>query len=127
MRKKAGIFGFVAVTIILVLVAALFFTKTVMSRTDIDAAELEGYYRVKEEALVKDTREYLSAHGFQNSGVMLTRVVDAEGKRYYTVTVHHGEIDRMTKEERAELADKMSELDFADENCTFSHEFLVNN
>ncbi|MGN0168425.1 MAG: hypothetical protein ACI4AB_10310 [Acetatifactor sp.] len=125
MKRKAGSFGFVAATIILVLVAALFFAGTVMSRTDLDAAELEGYYREKEEQLVKDTREYLNRRGFSNSGVMLTRVVEEDGRRQYTVTVHHGEIDRMTQEKRDELAAELSELDFSDGDCIFFHEFLM--
>lgn len=125
MRKRAGSFGFVAATFILVLVAAFFFAGTVMSRTDFDSAELEGYYREKEAHLLEDTREYLNGHGFLNSGVMLTRVVDEDGQRQYTITVHHGEIDRMTSEEREELAEELSELTFADEHCTFFHEFLM--
>lgn len=126
MRKKAGSFGFVAATFILVLVAAFFFAGTVMSRTDFDAAELEGYYREKETLLLADTREYLNGHGFSNSGVMLTRVVDENGQRQYTITVHHGEIDRMTTDEREELAKELSELTFEDETCAFYHEFLIN-
>lgn len=125
MRKKAGSFGFAAATIILVLVAAFFFAGTVMSRTDFDAAELEGYYREKEAQLVKDTRAYLNGHGFQSSGVMLTRVVDADGQRQYTVTVHHREIDEMTDAERNDLAAALAEFDFSDESCVFFHEFLI--
>ena len=124
MRGRAEGFGFAAATIILVLVAAFFCAGTVMCKTDFDAAELEQYYREKEAQLVKDTRAYLDEQGFSNSGVALTRVVEADGSRAYTVMVHHEDIDRMTGEEKAALALELAELDFQDGNSIFYHEFV---
>lgn len=123
--KRTGSFGFVAATIILVMVAALSFAGTVMSRTNFSDAELESYYREQEEQLVKNTRAYLNEQGFFNSGVTLTRVVEADGSREYTVTVHHRQIDRMTEEERASLSQNLAALAFEDDNCKFYHEFLI--
>ena len=126
MRKNAGSLGFWAATILLVLVAAFFFTATVMSRTALDRAELEGYYREKEEQLVREARKYLNAQGYQDSGVMLTRVVGADGSRVYTVTLHHSDFDRLEEEEREALVRELSGLEFADENAVFCHKFLDN-
>lgn len=123
--RKTGSLGFVAATIILVSVAAFSFAGTVISRAECSAGELEGYYREREEQLVKDTRIYLEEQGFFNSGVMLTRVVEADGSRAYTVTIHHCEIDGMTEEERAELSENLARLSFEDANCIFFHEFLM--
>lgn len=124
--KRTGSFGFEAATILFILIAALSMTGTVMSRTSCSNAELEGYYRELEETLTEDTRSYLEEQGFCNSGIMVNRVVEADGRREYTVTVHHREIDRMSEEERVALAEKLALLTFADENCTFYHEFLTN-
>lgn len=114
MRKIAGNLGFVAVTIILVLLTALCFAGTVASRTTLDSSELEGYYRQQEEQLVSRAREFLEERGFVYSGVMLTRVVEADGSRAYTLTVHHGEIDRMSAPERDALAERLADLAFQD-------------
>lgn len=126
MRKNAGSLGFWAATILLVLVAAFFVTATVRSRTALDRAELEGYYREKEEQFVRNARKYLNAQGYQNSGVMLTRVVETDGSRVYTVTLHHSDFDRLEEEEREALVRELSGLEFADENVVFCHKFLDN-
>ena len=110
----------------MVLVAAFFVTATVRSRTALDRAELEGYYREKEEQLVREARKYLNAQGYQDSGVMLTRVVGADGSRVYTVTLHHSDFDRLEEEEREALVRELSGLEFADENAVFCHKFLDN-
>lgn len=122
--RKTGSLKFAAATIILVLIAALSFAGTVMSRTNFSDSELEGYYRELEEQLVRDTRAYLNENGFSNSGVTLTRVVEADGSREYTVAVHHWQIDRMSEEERAALTRALAAFVFEDENCKFNHKFL---
>ncbi len=127
MKRRAGSLGFWAATVILVLVAALAFAESASSRTDFDREELERYYMEKEKQLGEDVREYLNENGFRNSGVTVTHAVDSDGRREYTVTVHHGRIDAMTQAERESLAGKLALLDFADAQCTFKHGFLLNN
>lgn len=112
MEKKAGSFGFMAATVMLVLVAALSIAGTVMCRTRPDHTELEGYYLEKEAQLVKDTMAYLDGHGFTNGGVMLTRVVDGDGSRTYTVTVHHRRIGKMDETGQEDLARELAALAF---------------
>lgn len=126
MKKRAGMVRFLVVTVVLVMVAAYFCVETVSCRVDVAAEEMEMYYREKEAQLVKETREFLKEEGFANSGVMLTKVVDVEGDREYTLTVHHGKIDEMSETERAELLEKMGQLVFAGEGIRFYHEFLLN-
>lgn len=124
MERNAGSFRFWAATVILVSVAALSFAGTVMCRTNLSSEELKGYYREKEEQMVKDTRAYLNRSGFDNSGVMLTCVVDGGGSRTYTVTVHHREIDRMEEAEREALARELASFAFQDDNSSFYYKFL---
>lgn len=125
MERRAGMAGLVAVTILLVLIAAFFCVETVMSRTDIDARELEEYYLAKEQELTREIRELLEEKGFENSGVMVTRVVEVDGSRRYTVTVHHGSIDDMCDEEREKLLEELEEINFSDDRCSFVHQFLL--
>ena len=117
--------AFVAVTIFLIAVIAFCVAGTVISQTDIGAQEMENYYREQEKELLAETKAYLNENGFQKSGVTLTRVVDSEGKREYTFTIHHGKIDKMSEAERIELAESLAEWAVIDENCTFCHEFLL--
>lgn len=126
MRRKRyfSTIAFAAATLALVAVILFSVAGTVLSQSDIGAQELENYYRAQEKELLEETREYLAASGFQDSGVTLTKVVDAEGKREYTFTIHHRKIDKMSGEERRKLVEALSELASIDENCTFSHEFL---
>ena len=111
-------------TIVLILVTAFSIAGTVISKNDFKAGELEQYYLQKEKQLTEDVRDFLNQKGYRNSGVTVTRVVESNGNREYTVTVHHGDIDRMTEGERTVLAGEMGNLTFEDEHCTFSMNFL---
>lgn len=123
-RVKIGNLSFVMLTMCLVLVSAFCITKTVQSQTNTEQIELEQYYRVQEEQLVNGVRVYLNEVGFRNSGVMLTRVVAADGMREYTVTVHHDKISKMDAGQREELKEQLSGFYFPADNCIFYHEFL---
>lgn len=129
--------SFLMLTVMLMLAAALCFNirmaraawHPLFSDTaGVQAAagrKTEEDYREKEEQLCQGVRELLAEEGFGNSGVMLTRVVDAQGNREYTVTIHHRGISRMDEAGRAELLEKLSELAFEEEGCSFSQEFLT--
>lgn len=125
MKRKTGSFQFVAATILLVTVAAISFAGTVMARMSAGGAEPESYYREKEQQLVRDTRQELERQGFVNSGVMLTRVVEGDGRRSYTVTIHHGEIDRMEEAEREILARELAAFAFEEDGSSFQYRFLI--
>lgn len=124
-RKNFEAVGFWVLTLCLVLVSAFFISGTVLSGSNKDEQQLELYYRQQEQQLIRDTRNYLNQSGFQNSGVTLTRVVEESGTREYTITVHHDKIDRMDETERSALKTELATLVFMEENCSFSHEFLV--
>lgn len=125
-RRVPGTMGFMAVTIFLVIVTAFLTVMTLRSRCASDGGESESYYETKEKEMVRRTSAFLQQSGYQNSGVALTRIVDKEGNRQYTMTIHHGKIDKMDEEERENLRRKLSGLTFSSENCSFSHTFLVN-
>ena len=127
-RVKSGVsstIAFLVTTICLVAVIAFCITGTVVSKTNIDVQGVENYYREQEQQLLTETKEYLTKLGFKNSGVTLTRVVDVEGTREYTFTIHHGKIDRMGDKERQQLAEQLSKIAVLDDNCKFYHEFLL--
>ncbi len=123
-RKNFETIGFWVLTLCLVLVSAFFITGTVLSGSNKDERQLGLYYREQEQQLVRDTRNYLNESGFTNSGVTLTSVID-NGMREYTITIHHDKIHRMDETEREILKAELATFVFAEENCSFSHEFLV--
>lgn len=116
---------FYVMTLALVFTAALAAVFTVHSQEKIGAGETEYYYRGLERELVDDVKDYLNGIGCADSGVTLTRVVDGEGNRAYTVTVHHWGIDRMAQIEREELAGQLETLSFVEEGCSFEYYFLL--
>ena len=79
-----------------------------------------------EKGLVEDARLLLSERGFANSGVMLTRVIDENGSRQYTLTVHHGRISKMSDEDRQFLMAELEQIVFEDDNSIFFHKFFEN-
>lgn len=116
---------FCAFTALLVMVIALCVTGTVIGQSHIDEREMEAYYQAKEREMIVEVRNYLNDNGFKNSGVALTRVVDEEGNREYTLTIHHDRIDAMSDEKKNELKVELSAFDFSAANCSFQQEFLI--
>ena len=126
MKKGMKKSGFPAAVLFLTLITVFCSAGTVMSRSDLSMAELEGYYREQEKELVRQTRDFLDDSGYVNSGVMLTRVVDSDGMREYTITVHHGKIDKLCEEDQIVLMSELKQFAFEDENSVFEYIFLTN-
>ena len=101
---------FVFVTVLFVMISAFCISQTVSGKEDGEAKEQEAFYREQENKLLADTRAFLNQEGYYNSGVTLTRVVDSDGSREYTITIHHSRIDRMDDFEKQELKNALEEL-----------------
>ena len=117
--------GFVLVTFVLVLLISFCVTETVSCRGVASDRELENYYGSLERELIKKTKDYLGESGFRNSGVMLTKVIEEDGMREYTLTVHHKKMGKLTSCERIALEEQISNFEFDDEKCKFRHKFLI--
>lgn len=118
---------FAVVTVLLVLISVFFITRTVSGAEDVDAQAREEFFREQEKKVLADTRAYLTEEGFYNSGVTMTRVVDKDGSREYTITIHHSRIDRMDEVEKQDLEKALAELVFVSDECSFCHTFLAYN
>lgn len=121
--------GFIVVSFVLILFIFFCAVGTVQGQENICRVEKERWYREREAALLADTRQYLSESGFRDSGVTLSRTVDAEGSRSYTFTIHHRRIDCMDGNGRQALEEELMALTgtFADDaqgdSCVFSYSF----
>lgn len=118
---------FVFVTVLFVIISAFCISQTVSGKEDAEAKEQEAFYREQEKKLLADTRAFLNQEGYYNSGVTMTRVVDSDGSREYTITIHHSKIDRMDDAEKQELKRALGELVFVSKGCSFCHTFLAYN
>ncbi len=123
--KRTGKLKFWAVTIFLMLVTAFCCAGTAFGRVGADGSKQEAYYRAKENWLVCEARAFLNGEGFENGGVMLTHVTEADGSRFYTLTVHHSGIGRLCEEDRQDFLARLEELVFEDPACAFSHKILL--
>lgn len=115
--KKAGIFT--AVTVMLILVSAFCITGTVMSHNNKDLEIQEKYYSLAEQQYVDAVRQYMAAQGFRNSGVMLTRVVDTDGTRTYTLTVCHKRLAGLTEVQKENIEEALTKMEFDIPGCRF--------
>ena len=71
--------------------------------TDASYTEFERRYR-------DDVREYLNSEGFKNAGIALTKVIDTDGRRTYTLEVHHKSFSKLDDEAKAEIINKLAEM-----------------
>ncbi|MBR1931289.1 MAG: hypothetical protein IJ833_07460 [Lachnospiraceae bacterium] len=106
-----------------VIVASLCIVVTVFSREALSRSEEEAYYQTLEKEMERQVREYLNEQGFQNSGVMLTRVMEADGSREYTLTVHHSRIENLNQEAQDALGAELEHFFFKGENCSLNQRF----
>ena len=90
-----------------------------------DRKAQENLCRQREQQLVQETREFLEEEGFANSGIMLTRTTEADGSRHYTMTIHHGGIDRMCQEERDALMRRLEEAELPDTELSVLCRFQI--
>ena len=100
------------ISIFLILIIAFCISGTVLSQSSHESKIEEKYYREMENIYVQEIRDLLTDRGYENSGITMTHVIDENGMRTYTVTIHHGRIDRLSETEREELLAQCSEITF---------------
>lgn len=83
---------------------------------------MESYYRSVEKEYVDSIKECLNHEGFNNAGVMLTKIIDADGNREYTLTInHHRFAKEMSNDEKIQsVLEKVSDIPLDIENISFS-------
>ena len=111
-------------TVILVLTIALCISTTAISQAKNDHRAETEYYREMEQDYVQELRSFLGENGYNNSGVTMTEIVETDGSRNYTVTIHHQKIRNLSAQEKSELLTGCKMLEFADGTCSISHKFL---
>lgn len=122
---------FMTLTVVLVAMIAFGIVGTVKGQEKGQNAAEEAYYREREAELLQETRIYLNELGYVNSGVTLNRIVDAEGEREYTFTIHHSRIDKMDAAGRKNLMEQLLSREACvmdtdnSVSCTIKYDFLI--
>lgn len=113
--------GFVVVVLTMVLVMALVlgFSASVSSQSEGSVSISEEAYISLESEYVQQLRKMLSEEGYENCGINLTRVVDAEGERAYSIVLHHKYLDKLSGEQLQGLFAELSGRAFHFSNCSF--------
>lgn len=84
----------------------------------------ESCYRELEQLYVEEVRSFLAKEGYKNSGVAMTKIIEENGTRNYTVTIHHKGINSLSETEQTLLKKECGSIAFPMEGCGLSHKFL---
>lgn len=124
---KKSIFKFIritAVTVLLILAGVMLLSVAVLGRDQEALKDQKEYYKVMEQQYIKDMWTFLADQGYEDSGVTMNRVIEADGSLQYVVTIHHRRIEQLDPEGREQLLSKCREIEFPDKECIFYHKFL---
>lgn len=119
MRIRGKLFG--VLTVILVLIIVFCVNGTVMSRENAERGKKNRYYAILEQEYLDRTRQFLKEEGLQGCGMNIRWVADGDGRRKYTILIHHKKLNRMTEEEKSVLTDMLTQMEFQDEACSFCY------
>ncbi len=110
MAKRFNLVGYVMIGISLVVLLTLIGGCTVSGQSKERAVERERYLARQEFALAGELRVYLDGLGYENSGINITHMTDAEGRRSYSVLIHHRGITELDELGQRELAQQLQQV-----------------
>ncbi len=115
--------GYRIFTAVLILIIIFGIKGTVMSKENAKLrAEQNRYYAAMEAEYREKTQELLEREGYRNCGINLTWIAYEDGRREYTLLLHHRKLDRLSAAERAVLQSRLTETEFQEEACSFRYE-----
>lgn len=101
---------FILLTAVFVLIISFCITGTVKGQNNRRLSLNNQYEKEMEEEYIQSIKDELSDMGYSYAGVTLTKVVNEDKEKIYTLSIHHRRIDKMSKQERQALIDKLSEV-----------------
>lgn len=113
-----------AAALVLAMAAAMCIAGGIESQAADTQRAREAYYVQLEREYIGRVWEFMEEQGYQNSGVMLNRVVDSDGQRSYKVLVHHGALEKLEEEAREEVLREIEALGFQAADCNFTAQLL---
>ena len=91
----------------------------------------KAYYQLQETQLKGKIKAELEDLGYNNCGITMTKVMNANGLREYTVLVHHQYLDAENEEQIKVVYEVLMTVETGDENMTvkytiFQYDFAKN-
>lgn len=109
---------------LLAAIAISFMVMTIKGYASNGNREIQLYYDELESDYLKDMKEVLVEEGYIDSGITMTKIMNADGSRDYKIQIHNKSLNNISDIEKDKLCDLLSQFAFDDQNCTFSHEFF---
>ena len=78
-------------------------------------------YQLQEAQLKREIRAGLNEMGYYNAGITMTKVMDTDGSREYTVLVHHQYLDANNLEKVEAVYEVLGTLDVGDDDITVNY------
>ncbi len=117
-------YRFYMITIGLFILAFTMMTMSVNATQSKRLQHKDEYYEALEDSYVQELRKELADRGYRNAGITMTKVFFEDGSREYTVKLHHKRMERLTKQEQADLLVDLEEVSFTDSECRVYLKFL---
>lgn len=118
-RKNINIVRIVGVMLLFVVLlwSVLGVKANAAERAQNDRAE----FRQQEVELKKEVKECLEKRGYYNSGITMTKVMDVDGSREYSIMIHHQDLDSSDMEETKLLHEELSFITMEGANITVNY------
>lgn len=107
----------VSVLAVLVLWSICSIKANATERAENDKTE----YQLQEVQLKSEIRTCLEEMGYNNSGITMTKVMDTDGCREYTVLVHHQDLDIDNLEKVDRIYGTLAQIQMPGENMTVNY------
>lgn len=117
-------YRFYMITIGLFILSFMMMTMSVNATQNKRLQHKADYYEEIEDCYIKELREELADRGYRNAGITMTKVFYENGSREYTVKLHHKRMERLTKQEQADLLADLETVSFTDRECLVYLKFL---
>lgn len=118
MRREISRPLFLIITVFVLIVSIMSITLSVKAREGRKLQEDSQKTDVAELEYKQKIREIMKEAGYENAGVMLTKVMDEDEGLVYTVTIYHGRIEKMQKKETEELMLRLENVKFINPDCS---------
>ena len=81
----------------------------------------KAYYQLQETQLKSQIKAELEELGYNNCGITITKIMNADGLREYTVLVHHQYLDADDEEQMNDVYEVLMAIETGDMNMTVKY------
>ena len=115
---------FVIITIILSGIIIFCTTQTVLAQSKSNITMDAKQYRKMEQDYVRKVRDYLNEEGYENSGVTLTKVMENDTSKSYTLKIHHKRMEYLDTSQKEQLVSELFQIESGLWEVGISQDFL---